>query len=219
MTVTDRPLRLGFDMDGLFVDFNTACIAKMNAMFNVGLPPVSDSFPDIYNYDRANLTREQFDTLWAHIQTVETRFWKQLGELPSADLLRDISDMMDGCQVTAYFITTRPGRNAHAQSMQWLSAHGFRNPTVLIADNEPAKGKLAVGLGLHAFIDDKPENCQQVKLQSPATKVFILNQPYNKTIQFNDITRVWHVREMLEQLGLIERKPGALEQAFLQKVA
>jgi len=220
MTRNNELLRIGVDLDGVLADFNSTFIALIKQMIGIELPPVSDTYPDCWSYHRAGgVTKQQDAVLWAHISDPTVRFWRRLGELPGATMLRDLSDMMDARKVVVYFITTRLGASAHQQSMTWLAAHGFRAPVVLIAGSEDAKGKLALGLGLDAFIDDKPENCIQVKLQSPSTKVFILNAPYNKTLAFDGITRVWHVREMLEQVGLMEPAVSKLEQAINEQKA
>lgn len=220
MNDSDRPLRLGIDLDGVMCNFNEAFRSLIIELVGVTLPLICNTYPDTWNYHRtAGVTKDQDNKLWAHISDNTNQFWRNLGELPGAVLLRDLSDMVDARKVTVYFITNRPDAGAHQQSMAWLAAHGFRTPVVLIANDETAKGKLAAGLNLDALIDDKPENCLQVRDRAKHTRVFILDAPYNRTIAFTGITRVFSVREMLEQLQLLEVKPGPLEQAFNERQA
>lgn len=215
--VQREALRLGLDIDGCLADFNTGFIALIKQMTGIQLPVVSSTYPDVWNYHRAGgVTKEQDAVLWAKIKF--SSFWQDLPALPgTAAALRNLANWRTaGHEI--YFITSRPGQLAKYQTEEWLKVIGFSIPTVLIADSEAAKGDLARGLNLDAFIDDKPENCAAVLNatryglhctpgENPIVTdwaypcaVYLFDAPYNQTYNDPHVTRVGSVQAMLDRL-------------------
>lgn len=169
-------MKIGIDIDGVLADFNTGYIDLIRRTTGIQLPPVSNVYPDVWHYERAaGVTKKQEHEVWEHIRNSE--FWGQLfplkGTLEVLDKLTQLR--YEGHEI--YFITSRVGKKVKFQTERWLSLYGMNNPTVLISDK---KGPVAQGLELDVFIDDKPENCADVQLASPKTRVFLLDQPYNR---------------------------------------
>ena len=72
------------------------------------------------------------------------------------------------------FLTTRPstkGDLVQLQSQQWLEAHGFQYPSVFVVQR--SRGKIADALQLDAFVDDRPENCLDIAVESKAGVILI----------------------------------------------
>lgn len=144
------------------------------------MPEISASFPNTWNYDKAlGMSSKDIGKCWDFINDPETRFWQNLPCLDGAfEFLNALADLPD--HVDLYFVTARSGATAKAQTERWLDANGlgvrWNPPTVLISKE---KGEVAHALDLHLYIDDKDENCVDVRVKSPSTKCYQLNQPWN----------------------------------------
>ena len=72
------------------------------------------------------------------------------------------------------FVTTRPasaGDTTQVQSQRWLETHGFPRPSVYVVKG--SRGKIAEALQLDAVIDDRPENCLDVVVESTARAILV----------------------------------------------
>ncbi len=72
------------------------------------------------------------------------------------------------------FITQRPssgGDTTQLQTQRWLAAHGFDMPSVYVIKG--TRGKVAAALSLDIVVDDRPENCLDVKLESRARAILV----------------------------------------------
>lgn len=184
---------IGIDIDGVLANFNAAYRHALFATTGRDLIPEEvcrgskpGEEPPVWNYaPYYGYTREEDRETWKNI-TESSSFWMDLKPLPQAD---DFLERLD-CRVEldpigerpeVYFITTRPGYDVKGQSTRWLSARFVDFPTVLITRGN--KGQLAKGLGLTHFIDDKPENCTDVKHYVPECHVFLLSCRYNEAQQ------------------------------------
>ena len=57
------------------------------------------------------------------------------------------------------------------QSQRWLHDHGFEYPSVFVVRR--SRGKIADALGLDAFVDDRPENCLDIAVESTAKVILV----------------------------------------------
>jgi len=72
------------------------------------------------------------------------------------------------------FLTKRPqtaGVTAQLQTQRWLEAHGFRLPSVFVVQR--SRGRIAAALGLDIVVDDRPENCLDVVVDSKARAILV----------------------------------------------
>lgn len=171
-------MRLGIDIDGVLARFEDRYAEILTAQTGMTFPVGSPDWPSTWYWERdAGITKKQENAAWETIKTSD--FWNTLPEMKGArQALKELSRLSDlGHDV--YFVTSRPGHYAKFWTENWLMKHGMGNPTVLIAVAHK-KGQLAVGLDLNIFIDDKPENCNDVIMASPNTKVYLIDAPYNK---------------------------------------
>ncbi len=114
--------------------------------------------------------------MWQAI--MEGDFWATLDPLPGArEVLAGLARQRDAGD-DIYFLTARPGRYAKQFTEWWLEGQGYDCPTVLISRD---KGSVCQGLKVEFFIDDKPENCREVKAYCPRTEVFLLDRPHNRS--------------------------------------
>lgn len=127
-------------------------------------------------------------------------FWLRLTPYPKTPAVLKRLQKLAVTGHDVYFITTRVGVECKRQSELWLQKEGFMLPTVIIS---ASKGQVADGIGLNVFIDDKPENIEDVIFGTiHGARCYLLNRPYNLDRQVRDCTRVNSVEEMLDLEGL-----------------
>lgn len=72
------------------------------------------------------------------------------------------------------FLTRRPesaGATSQLQTQRWLESKGFKLPSVFVVQG--SRGRIAAALGLDVVIDDRPENCLDVVVDSTARAILV----------------------------------------------
>jgi hypothetical protein len=72
------------------------------------------------------------------------------------------------------FLTKRPqtvGATAQVQTQRWLESKGYRLPSVFVVQR--SRGRIADALGLDIVVDDRPENCLDVVVDSKARAILV----------------------------------------------
>jgi len=175
-------LRVAFDMDGTVADMYASLRKVTEQLFGTGgdsWSPAGDAEthgegsalpgPAV---DELQLTAAQQRQLWDRVKEIEN-FWTTLPEAEPGIIAR-IADTARKRRWEVLFITTRPpsaGDTTQVQTQRWLDAHGFHMPSVFVVPR--SRGKLADALQLDAVVDDRPENCLDVAMDSKATPVLI----------------------------------------------
>lgn len=80
------------------------------------------------------------------------------------------------CRWDVIHLATRPstaGELVQLQSQHWLEAHGFQCLRGYVAQR--SRGKIADALGQDAFVDDRPENCLDIAVESKAKVILVWN--------------------------------------------
>lgn len=188
-------VRIGLDCDGVLCDFNSAYIQLIKEELGVDLPPVSDTYPNKWDYLRdAGVTRELESTLWEKIK-VSRSFWYRLNHFEgTVKFLHEVTNTFGPENI--WFITARVGDTAQKQTEMWVRQYGARNPQVIVSKE---KGKHCVDLSITHYIDDKNENCAEVVAISPNTKVYMLARPWNQ--QQEGIPRLESLRQFMDELN------------------
>jgi 5' nucleotidase, deoxy (Pyrimidine), cytosolic type C protein (NT5C) len=180
----DRPFHIGLDLDGVFADFNTAALDLLHELFG---PPRNEDWegPTTWNWwSDAGYKASESDTLWKVIRDPASQFWlRRVAPYRGAPqcLKALINGAMDrGLAFT--FLTTRPGRTARPQSIEWLRRYVARGwaPQVICCPNAEGKGRIAAGMQLDAFIDDSWPNVQAVQrhTQLPGKHLAVYHRPW-----------------------------------------
>lgn len=188
-------MTIGLDVDGCFADFNESYIKLVVETSGRDLFPPRPfeipiwQYPTHYGYTKAEET-----AVWQVIEA-SNHFWFDLVGLPGASNALNFFDARRRAGDSIYFITSRPGRTAKEQTEDWLRYFGFPNATVLISSE---KGLCARALKLDVYLDDRDVNVANVMTQSPATRTFLLDQPWNRTeIVPPEATRVTSLRAFI----------------------
>ena len=127
--------------------------------------------------EEAQLTRLQMTTrqqrrLWHHIELVEN-FWEKLKEIEPGSIAR-LAALAAERRWEIIFLTRRPrsaGFTSQVQSQRWLQAKGFPLPSVYVVQG--SRGRIAAALDLDFVVDDTPENCLDVVVDSRARAVLV----------------------------------------------
>ena len=181
------PLRLGFDMDGVVADMNAALLREARVLFpelDLGrvqpeLAPAGPVEGDGPGTDPAeivppslHLTPRQQRQLWDSVRST-TNFWETLEETEPGIVAR-IADTARTRRWEIIFLTSRPssaGDIVQVQSARWLRNHGFELPSIFVVST--SRGRIASALELDVVVDDRPENCLDIALDSKARAILI----------------------------------------------
>jgi hypothetical protein len=181
-------LRLGFDMDGVLADLNAALVREAVRLFpgiDVRRPAPDQptapgsSDPQAPGGDPAEtsppslaLSSRQERQLWDAVKSVHN-FWETLGETEPGIVARLAATSRDR-RWEVMFLTSRPrsaGDIVQVQSQRWLERFGFALPALYVVST--SRGRIAQALELDVVVDDRPENCLDIALDSKARAILI----------------------------------------------
>ena len=148
------------------------------------------------------LTRAQQSQLWDHVKGIED-FWNSLPEMDPGIVSR-LAETARTRRWEVIFLTTRPvvaGDTVQIQSQRWLQAHGFALPSVFVVQR--SRGKIADALELDAVVDDRPENCLDVALDSKAQAILVWQSESQKVPLGVDRLSVRVVKSIGDALELL----------------
>lgn len=186
-------LRVAFDMDGTVADMHSVLRQETERLFGPppprAHPPATSPTPSHGHapataagpastpaLDGLHLTARQQSKLWERVAAIEN-FWNTLPE-QEPGIIKRIAETSRARRWEVLFITTRPpsaGDTTQLQTQRWLQAHGFPLPSVFVVQR--SRGRLADALQLDAVVDDRPENCLDVAIDSKARPVLVWSGP------------------------------------------
>ncbi len=180
-------MRLAFDLDGTVADMQSALAREARRLFpevdprslpkstapGVGADPAAESAPeDGASISIGHLSARQQRELWRVVCDQEN-WWETLSEIEPGALARLYRLVCDR-KWELIFLTSRPetrGATAQAQSYRWLAAQGYETPSVFVVHG--SRGKIAASMALDVLIDDRPENCLDVAIDSSARAILV----------------------------------------------
>jgi hypothetical protein len=196
--------RIGIDLDGCLADFNTGYLGLLEEVSglrcDVGDPTI---WPSQWDWPQLlgplGITQAHEDLAWQQIMAGTRGFWTKLRPYVGVDVVGERCNALSVGGHDLYFITSRPGRRAKAQSEYWLrEIAGVARPTVLISHK---KGLCAAGLELQHMIDDKPENLQDVrKMMGLSCQGWLVDRPWNRQADRRFMHVVGSVGEALDEI-------------------
>lgn len=181
-------LRLGFDLDGVLADLNSALVREALRLFpNLEIKPGADQTvvpaavepeaaeggdPSETSPASLSLTRRQERQLWDAVKRIDN-FWETLDETEPG-IIRRLAETARARRWEVMFLTSRPrtsGDIVQVQSQRWLRRLGFEYPALFVVST--SRGKIAAGLELDVVVDDRPENCLDIAIDSKARAILI----------------------------------------------
>lgn len=178
-------MRLGFDLDGTLADLQGALAREAGDLFpevdRLALPrsvaPLApaagvgeDGSAPVFTMSALPVRQQQ--ELWSAACT-RLNFWETLEEIEPGSIAR-LARLARDRKWEVIFLTSRPetsGDTAQVQSQRWLAAHGFELPSVFVVHG--SRGKIAASLALDVLVDDRPENCLDVAIDSGARAILL----------------------------------------------
>lgn len=160
------------------------------------------------------LTNAQQRRLWRRVLETEN-FWETLDPTEPGVVGR-LAMLALERRWEVLFITQRPasaGDTCQLQTQRWLARHGFAMPSVYVIRG--SRGKVAAAFDLEVVVDDRPENCLDVVLESKARAFFVWRgdpaAPPAISAKRLNIEVVASVGECLDRLAEEhEERPGLL---------
>ncbi len=110
--------------------------------------------------------------LWRHVESIED-FWETLSEIEPT-IVERLATLATERRWELIFLTKRQataGASPQVQSQRWLEAKGFRRPSVYVVRG--SRGRIAAALDLDVVVDDRPESCLDVVVDSKARAILI----------------------------------------------
>jgi hypothetical protein len=121
---------------------------------------------------RLSITPRQQRKLWAHVESIKD-FWLSLDECEPGTVAR-LAALSAELRWEIMFLTRRPetiGGTAQVQTQRWLESKGYQLPSVYVVQG--SRGRIAAALDLDIVVDDRPENCLDVVVDSKARAILV----------------------------------------------
>jgi FMN phosphatase YigB (HAD superfamily) len=210
-------LRIGFDMDGVLADFAGAYHAVERRLFGIPERTTVENPETVGDDEPPAPSGRRTDAVWQVIRETPD-FWQTL-DPTEPDAVQRIHEMAMRHRWEVFFITQRPatlGETVQRQTQRWLARHGFDLPSVLVI-NGP-RGAAAGALRLDYHVDDSPSNCIDVKCESPAKPILIvedddlLSIASARRLGIGTAPAIGHALDILEQASQSRDQPGILQQ-------
>jgi len=118
------------------------------------------------------LSPRQQRQLWDAVKSIPN-FWETLDETEPGIVAR-IAETARARRWEVIFLTSRPssaGDIVQAQSQRWLRRLGFDLPSLFVVST--SRGRIASALELDVVVDDRPENCLDITIDSKARAILI----------------------------------------------
>jgi phosphoglycolate phosphatase-like HAD superfamily hydrolase len=194
------PLRIGFDLDGVLADMEAELARQAEILFGDKMTrrlqaeaeaeepsePAADSATageaaphTVPTLLKLNMTERQQRRLWQHVESIEN-FWETLAE-PEPGIIQRLATVAAERRWEIIFLTKRPesrGATAQVQTQRWLAGRGFELPSVFVVQG--SRGRIAAALDLHIVVDDRPENCLDVVVDSKARAILVWRDDQNQ---------------------------------------
>ena len=183
-------MRIAFDMDGVLADLHQPFVQAALKLYpqldasaivaaDIGASPPDDAADDQKPHAAPSaaptgvaLSGRQSDAVWKHLSSIEN-FWETLTEIDDG-AIRRLAALADERRWEVIFITSRPtssGLTVQRQSQRWLQHMGFPMPSVFVVHG--SRGRIAEALRLDIVVDDRPDNCLDVVLESKAGAILV----------------------------------------------
>jgi hypothetical protein len=240
------PLRIAFDLDGVLADMEKELTHQAVSLFGdrmVRLSPAGSENPppvleapddhedgepgapesvtaavvpdDVPAFLKLSMTARQQSRLWRHIESIDN-FWETLDECEPGVIAR-LAALVTERRWEVIFLTKRPetaGATAQAQTQRWLVSKGYPLPSVFVVQR--SRGRIAASLELDIVIDDRPENCLDVVVDSKARAILVWRPdmkvlpPSTKRLGIGVVSSVNQCLDILSELDKAADQPGVV---------
>ncbi len=164
---------------------------------------------------RLNMSSRQQRRLWRHVESIEN-FWETLVETEPG-IVRRLAEAAAEGRWEVIFLTKRPqsvGSTAQTQTQRWLQSKGFPIPSVFVVQG--SRGRIAAALGLDIVVDDRPENCLDVVVDSKARAILVWREDQKqlpaaaKRLGIGVVSSVAECLDILTQVDRASQQPDGM---------
>ena len=169
---------------------------------------------------KLKMTSRQQRRLWRHVESIDN-FWETLEELEPG-VIAQLAALANDRRWEIIFLTKRPasaGATAQLQSQRWLESRGFTLPSVYVVQG--SRGRIAAALNLDIVIDDRPENCLDVVVDSKARAILVWREDESllpvaaRRLGIGVVKSVSECLDILVQIDTPEtEQPGVMERVL-----
>ena len=223
-------MRLGFDLDGTVADLQGALAREARLLFpgidpatlprsmspheKTGTDEPAAETPEAFRM--SSLSSRQQRELW-DAACSRVNFWETLAELEPGKLA-ELSRLARARRWEVIFLTSRPetkGDTAQLQSHRWLAAQGFEMPSVFVVHG--SRGKIAASLALDVLVDDRPENCLDIAIDSSARAILVWRGEDGpvpasaRQLGIGSVASIAQCLEILQQLDQKDQSTGIVD--------
>jgi hypothetical protein len=174
---SDMPASHASDTSGSPVSsgFDTPVSPGYDAPVEYDAPASGGAVDSDPSFPALHLTTRQRRRLWHHIATIDN-FWETLKEIEPGSIARLAALAADRRGGTIFLTRRRAsaGSTSQVQTQRLLESKGFRLPSVYVVQG--SRGRIAAALALDFVIDDTPENCLDVVVDSRARAILVWRQ-------------------------------------------
>jgi hypothetical protein len=230
-------LRIAFDLDGVLADMEAELVRQATLLFGESVTSPVAPIADVESAADAavepgmepaentpavlklRMTARQQRRLWKHVESIED-FWETLDEIEPGAISR-LAALAADRRWEVIFLTKRPegaGRTAQRQTQRWLAAKGFELPSVFVVQG--SRGRIAASLDLDIVVDDRPENCLDVVVDSKARALLVWRNEERKLpvaakrLGIGVVRSVSECLEILTQIDNDHRAPGMVDRVL-----
>lgn len=192
-----RSVIVGLDIDGVVADFLAPFLLLLEKRLGNG-PISEESITDFKFKDHPLISEEVVHDC---MQTVsyDPHFWQNLSSMISPSDWQNLENLSRRRQLV--FVTHRYVRETydiHGITCDWLKSHGISEPVVHFTNE--LKAELVQNLGVHLFMDDRHENCQDVAENTEAV-VLMPRRPYNESFSHPRVKKIRDFSELFAHLS------------------
>ena len=187
---------------------------------DISASPDADAVPHDPPPPALRLTSKQQRRLWRHVESIDD-FWETLKETEPGIVAR-LAALATQQRWEIIFLTKRPegaGATAQVQTQRWLASKGFALPSVFVVQG--SRGRIAAALGLDVVVDDRPENCLDVVVDSKARAVLVWREDVTllplgaRRLGIGVVGTVGECLDILMQVdAAVQERPGVIDRVM-----
>ena len=187
-------MKFGFDIDDTLINLRQYAFHLYNEKLQKNIPlSVFHDIPTVEIHAPFGLTTEQGAAMWK--SCMEEIYFK---ECPIFEGALETLQTLEQQGHEIYYITSRPKQYC-AQTREWMIAQGFpvKDGHFFCGMKDDEKIANIKALQLDYYFDDKPTVLHT--LQNVPTKIFVIDQSYNRTVDLPRLTHWSQFEQLIEK--------------------
>ena len=182
---------IALDIDGCFAAFTSA----FNALLRSHGSPIADTEWPTWNHGRDVSTPTQWSAAWAAIESSDT-WWATLPRHRDVtERVISLLDMLDQKHALVWVTSRSHGRNAHAQTCDWIETYlKLWRPQVILTPRSKPHALYAIGADV--VVEDCLDNLNGARILNREAMLVLVDRPYN---------REGHMQPNIERVGTTEK--------------